>query len=319
VILDLAVPARGIAPADVLTLARSAERRGWRSVWLSEVLDVDAVAMASAILASTTRIEVGTAIVPVSTRSAAVLAMAASTLERLAPGRFRLGVGVSTPELLERAHDRPVRRPVAEVSGALTVLRAALRGAVVDHDADPRIQGLRVTAPAEPPPLLLAALGPAMTRVATSLADGLVLNLLPDAVAAERAAEGVREGGPGFRTSMLVRTVVDPTAEERAALRKEVASYLRVPVYAAALRRSGVELPDLDGELDGAARRLPDALLDSLTIQGSAATCRARIETLQRSGVGVLVVPAGGAAALDRTFAALSPRADDDPSERARP
>jgi probable F420-dependent oxidoreductase len=314
VTLDLAIPSRGITPGDALTLARAAEGRGWRSIWLSEVLDIDAIALASAILVSTSRLVVGTAIVPATTRSAAVLAMAASTLDRLAPGRFRLGIGVSTPALVGGAHDRAVQRPVAEMAGVLEVVRTALSGERVDHDAHPRVQGLRIVAPDRPTPVELAALGPRMTELAIREADGLILNLVPDEVAAKRAGLAKLARGPGYPVSMLVRTVVDPTPAERSSLRKEVTSYLRVPAYADVLRSAGHTLPDLSGPLNEATERLPDALLDAVTIQGTAEECRTRIDAMRAASVDVLVVPAAGPDALARTVEALSPEPEGLPT-----
>lgn len=304
---DLSLPSRGLTPSQALELAVEAERTGWAGVWLSEVLDLDALVMMGAMAASTRRVRLGTAIVPITTRSVAILAMAASTLGRLAPGRFSLGVGVSTPVLVDRRHDRAVRRPVAESRGALEVVRAVLRGRRVDHEEDPSVRDLRVPAPDDPPPVLLAALGPQMTRLAVAEADGLVLNLVPFEEAGARAGRG-RERGDGFETAMLIRTVVDPTDDDRRVVRRELAGYLRVPAYARELERLGWDVTavrDAD-DLDAGADVLSDDLAAELSIVGDADYCLERLHALRGLGVTPLVVPAAGPAAAERTIARLT-------------
>jgi alkanesulfonate monooxygenase SsuD/methylene tetrahydromethanopterin reductase-like flavin-dependent oxidoreductase (luciferase family) len=285
-------------------IAQEAERNGWAGIWLSEVLDVDVLSMAAAIAVATRKISVGTAVVPLATRSAAVLAMAASTIARLIPGRFSLGLGVSTPILTSGVHDRPIARPLALTRGVLHVVRSALEGKRVDHESDPHVSGLRVPAPDVPPPIQLAALGPRMTSLAIELADGLHLNLLPIEIASDRARTARSVRGANYPVFMLVRTVVDPTAAEELTLRKEVASYLRVPVYRKALAQIGIGVPEAES-LDYAARNMPDPVLEALTIAGSANSCRRRLNELAVAGIIPLVVPAAGSAAMRRTISAL--------------
>ncbi len=305
--LDLSLPSRGLTPSQALDLAVEAERSGWSGVWVSEVLDLDALVMMGAMAARTGHVRLGTAIVPITTRSAATLAMAASTLGRLAPGRFSLGVGISTPVLVDRRHDRAVRRPVAESRGVIEVLRAVLRGERVDHDEDPSVQDLRVPAPEDPPPVLLAALGPQMTGLAVAEADGLVLNLVPFEEAGARARRG-RERDDSFETAMLIRTVVDPTDEDRHSVRRELAGYLRVPAYARELERLGWDVTAVReaADLDTGADVLSDDLAAELSVVGDADYCLERLHTLPTLGVTPLVVPAAGPAAAERTIARLT-------------
>jgi probable F420-dependent oxidoreductase len=306
---DLALPSRGLSPHHALELALEAEQAGWAGVWLSEVLDLDALVMIGIIAAQTERVRLGTAVVPVTTRSAATLAMAASTIARLAPGRFSLGVGVSTPVLVEQRHDRPVRRPLRESRGTIEVVRAALAGERVDHDAEPAVRRLRIGPPEVPPRVLLAALGPRMTDLAVSVADGLVLNLLSPSDAGERAASALRSRGERYETLMLIRTVVDPTPEEHHSLRREITGYLRVPAYGRELARAGqdVEAVRSAPSLDDAVELLSDELLDAFSVAGTAEHCVERLEDLRSRGVTPLVVPASGPDAAERTIASLGP------------
>ena len=169
------IAARRMTASEVIELSVLAEKNGWSGVWLAEVLSLDASVLLGALTQKTSRIELGTAIIPVSTRSAALIAMMASSLSQLAPGRISLGFGVSTPEIVKRRHDRPVEFPLGYASGVIEVVRAALKGERVDREASPAVNDLRIEAPEIAPPLLLAALGPKMVDLARSHADGLIL------------------------------------------------------------------------------------------------------------------------------------------------
>ena len=111
------IAARRLSTSDVIELSVLAEKNGWSGAWLAEVLSLDATVLLGALTQKTSRIELGTAIIPVSTRSAALLAMMASTLSQLAPGRISIGFGVSTPEIVKRRHDRPVEFPLQDDLG----------------------------------------------------------------------------------------------------------------------------------------------------------------------------------------------------------
>jgi len=292
---DLLLPARRVSTPDALVVAERAEELGWRGLWCSEVLGLDALAVMGAAATRTRLLRLGTAVVPITTRSVTLLAMAASTLAQIAPGRFHLGIGVGTPEVVDRRHDRPVTSPLTESRGALEVLRGTLAGETVDHDELPRVHRLRIEAPAAPPPLLLAALGPRMTELAMSRADGVVLNLLTCDEAATRARRAHDEVGEEFEVTLLVRTCVDPSDADLDAMTRELASYARIDAYARQFRALGFDLDPVHDapDLDTAARRLPDGMLETIEVIGGPGDCRERLESYRRAGVTPLVLPVG--------------------------
>lgn len=305
--LELILPARRLAATEVLDLGRRAEALGWAGVWVSEVLALDAFAMISALAGVTERVRLGTSIVPVSTRSTALLAMSISTVAQLAPDRVAVGLGVSTPAIVGRRHDRPVHRPVAETRGTLEVLGGLLRGRRLSHEKDPAVADLYIEPPDRPPPILLAALGPRMTELAYERADGLILNLVPLAGAAQAAVEGRRRVGDRFEVLVSQRVCVDPTDVDLVAIRREIASYCRVEVYADNLCRLGWNLDAVRAaDPSDAGAMLPDALLNELVILGSAGECRRRLDEFRSSGVNPLVVPVGSDDSTGRLLDTLS-------------
>jgi alkanesulfonate monooxygenase SsuD/methylene tetrahydromethanopterin reductase-like flavin-dependent oxidoreductase (luciferase family) len=291
---EIVMPARKLPAQEVIDLARLADRFGWTGVWLSELMYLDASVLLGALSRETTKVRLGTAIMPLTTRSAALLAMMASTLGQLVPGRFFLGVGASTPAIVEARHDRPIPRPAATATGVLSVVRRAVRGELVEHDGDPHVTNLRVEAPSVPTPVYLAALGPKMVKVAHHHADGLILNLVTQRCAGELAAEGRRVAGQAFETLLSQRVCVSPTLDDMAAIRREIASYCQVDVYASNLARQGWDLEELRATpREKAADLVPDDLLHELVFVGTAGECRERFGALDRAGVTPLAVPVG--------------------------
>ena len=106
---------------------REVERLGFDSIWTAEAYGSDAVVPAAFIAAITTRIHVGTAIMQIAGRTPAMTAMTAMTLDALSGRRFRLGVGVSGPQVVEGWHGEPFGKPLKKTREYVDVVRAILR------------------------------------------------------------------------------------------------------------------------------------------------------------------------------------------------
>lgn len=119
---------------DIDTI-REAEALGFDSVWTSEAYGSDAVSPAAWVLAQTSTIKVGTAIMQMAARTPAATAMTAMTLQALSGGRFVLGIGASGPQVVEGWHGVPYGRPVSRIREYVAILRQILaREAPVRHD-----------------------------------------------------------------------------------------------------------------------------------------------------------------------------------------
>src|SRR5438034_642775 len=103
------------------------ERLGFDSVWSAESYGSDAVTPAAWIAARTTRIHVGTGIMQLAGRSPAATAMTAMTLDALSGGRFRLGLGVSGPQVVEGWHGQPFGKPLARTREYVEIVRRVFR------------------------------------------------------------------------------------------------------------------------------------------------------------------------------------------------
>ena len=210
--------------ADMLTLAKEADRLGYDSAWVAEAYGSDAVTVLSWIGASTERIALGSAVMQIPARTPAMTAMTAATLDHLSGGRFRLGLGVSGPQVSEGWHgvrfDKPLGRTreyVEIVRLALSRQRLAYAGT---HFTLPLPDGpgkaLKLTiAPTQAHlPVYLAAVGPKNLELTGEIADGwLAIFFSPEHSGdiVESIAKGRRAAGRGSDDDPLAGFDIVPT------------------------------------------------------------------------------------------------------------
>src|SRR5437660_8999693 len=113
-------------PKQALALVLEAEKLGFDSVWTSEAYGSDAVSPAAWMLARTTRIRAGTAIMQMPARTPAMTAMTAMTLNALSGGRFVLGIGPSGPQVVEGWHGVPYGKPLVRTREYIEIIRKIL-------------------------------------------------------------------------------------------------------------------------------------------------------------------------------------------------
>lgn len=158
--------------------ARWAEEAGLASVWIPQIPDeFDALTAAALVGATTARIEVGTAVVPVQPRHPIALAQQALSVQAVCGGRLTLGLGVSHHWIIEEMLGLPYERPASTMRAYLDVLDQALRGpGVVDVDNELfRVHNALDITDITGTPVLVAALGPLMLHLAGARTDGTIL------------------------------------------------------------------------------------------------------------------------------------------------
>jgi len=165
-----------------------AERLGYDSVWTSESYGTDAVTTATWIAARTQRMHVGTAIMQMAGRTPAATAMTAMTLDALSGGRFRLGLGVSGPQVVEGWHGQPFGKPLGKTREYVAIVRAILRREKPVEFSGQYYQipygGRDATGLGKPLrsilhgradlPIYLAAIGPKNVTLTAEIADGWI-------------------------------------------------------------------------------------------------------------------------------------------------
>jgi 5,10-methylenetetrahydromethanopterin reductase len=176
--------------------ARWAEDAGLSSVWIPQIPDeFDALTAATLVGVDTTRIEIGTAVVPVQPRHPIALAQQALSTQAVCMGRLVLGLGVSHHWVIDDMLGLPYERPAATMRAYVDVLDRALGGpGMVDVENDEfRVHNPLDITNLTPTPVLLAALGPVMLRVAGERTDGTILWMADERAIGEHVAPAITQ------------------------------------------------------------------------------------------------------------------------------
>lgn len=264
-----------------IDVAKLAEELGFRKVWVAETTGLDAAAV-GAVIALETTLEVGTAIVPVYSRTPAVLAMMAASWARIGDRPVHLGIGAGGTEIVMGWHGVPQSRPAETVRDTLRVLRQALSGEPTSYQGETRrSSGFRLAlGPASSVRVYIGGMGPQMVALAAAEADGLILAWAsPGILAGMRPgfdrliADSGRAAADVRLVARMYTAVTDDPGRVRAEVRRELVEYLASPGYARFFAATGFG-GDADAVAAAVARRdrpaavsaVSDRLLDELLV-----------------------------------------------------
>lgn len=314
--------------ADLVSLGERAADAGYDRIWAPETWGRDAVTTLATLAARTERVGLGTSVLPVYSRSAALLGQTAATLQEATDGRFRLGLGPSGPAVVERWHGRPFDRPLRRTRETVEVVRRVVRGERLDYVGETvTAEGFRLRFdPPDPPPAVdVAGMGPTAVELAGRFADGWHGLMLTRDGVRDRLADLRRGADLGDRSVPRVTLVVTcaalPDGERaRELARHHVAFYCGAmgPFYREALARQGhgdaaerVASAWADGDRTAAAAAVPETLLDALTAAGTPAAARERLDAFAAldgvDEVAVAVPRGANREAVTATVDALAP------------
>ena len=313
------LPLAGTVP-EQRDLARRDEALGYRDVWLAETAGPDAFALATLVAEATSALRIGTCVVPVYTRSPAVLAAAAGTVSQVAgPGRFVLGLGASSPAIVDDWSGVPFDAPLTRVRETVEVVRRMLAGEKVEFRGKTvRSRNFRLgSPPAGPVPIWLAAQRPMMARLAGELGDGGVCTNFIPAAAVPRLLTEVRAGAAAAgrdasQIEVVARLSTIVTDDKQAGfdlLRGFFGAYLATPVYNPFLAWCGFEdearmIREGWAAKDRAktAAGVTDTIIDQVAIVGDVAECKDKLARFVEAGI---TVPMLNPIAADAASAAL--------------
>ena len=325
--------------ADNLALAREADRIGYDVAWAAEAYGSDAATVLAWVAAQTDRIDIGSAVFQIPARTPANTAMTAATLDTLSGGRFRLGLGVSGPQVSEGWHGVRFDKPLARTREYITIVRKALARERLSFDGDfftlplPDGPGKALTLTVHPVrdriPAYLAAIGPKNLELAGELFDGwLAIFYSPEfageqlaSIAAGRAKVGATLDG--FDVVPTVPVIFGDDLETCAApLRAYSALYVggmgsrQQNFYNRLAVRMGFEeaareVQDryLDRDVAGAMAAVPFEFIDRTALIGPRERVAERLHAYADSGVTTLTV-ATYAPTLDERIATVRTMAE---------
>lgn len=331
--------------ADNLAVAQEADRLGYAVCWAAEAYGSDAPTVLSWVAAKTERIDVGSAILQIPARQPAMTAMTAATLDSLSGGRFRLGLGVSGPQVSEGWYGVKFDKPLARTREYVEIVRRAMSRERLSYegahwtlplpDGPGKPLKLTVHPQREHIPLYIAAIGPKNLEQTGEIADGALLIFPAAEHLEETALRHIRAGREKAGLTMdgfdVVPTVPIAVGEDVDALADTFRPYTALYVggmgsrkqnfYNQLARRMGyekeaAEIQDkyLAGDKDGAAAAVPRSLIDSTTLLGPVDRIADRMRAYAEAGVTTLTLAPAGFT-LDERIAAL--RAGTEAAERA--
>jgi probable F420-dependent oxidoreductase len=291
----ITLPLTGVPVLQHRALVTELGEMGYTDVWSAETTGTDAFTPLALAAQWSDSIRLGTAITPVYTRGPALLAMTAATAAEVSGNRFVLGIGSSSPAIVNRWNAADFTEPFKRTRDTLRFLKSALAGEKVDEQYDTfTVRGFRLErAPEQKIPIMLAALRPNMLRLAAKEADGAITNWLgPNDVSKVRGELGDAE--------LAARIFVCPTEDAdsaRALGRMLISTYLTVPAYAAFhdwLGRGEALAPMHEawaaGDRKKANKLVPDEVVDDLIVHGSVDQCRAKVAQYAANGVDTPII-----------------------------
>lgn len=320
--------------ADNLQLAREADRIGYSVVWAAEAYGSDAATVLTWIAAQTTQIDVGSAVFQIPGRTPANTAMTAATLDSLSGGRFRLGLGVSGPQVSEGWHGVRFTKPLQRTREYVSIVRMALARQRVTFDGEfftlplPDGPGKALTLTVHPVrehiPLYLAAIGPKNLELAGEIADGwLAIFFSPEQAADSMAhiSAGRERAGltlEGFDVVPSVPVAFGDDIEQCAnTIRPYASLYIggmgskEMNFYNQLASRMGFEAEAdeiqakyMSKDYRGAAGAVPLGFIDQTSLIGPRERVRDRLAAYAEAGVTTLTITPS-AQSLDERLAAL--------------
>lgn len=294
------------------------EKAGLDIVFVAEAYSFDAVSQMGYIAARTERLEIASGILPVYSRTPALLAMTAAGLDYVSDGRFTLGLGASGPQVIEGFHGVPYSAPLGRTREVIEIARKVWKRERLEYQGKHYTMPLQggtglgkplklINAPVrERIPIVIAAIGPKNVELAAELAEGW----LPIFYMPEKAAD---VWGPSLAAGAARRAPelggLDVIATAHLAVGDDVAGLLEFGRPMAALYIGGMgakgknfyndlavrygyekeaaEIQDLylAGKKDEAAARVPHELLEKMSLIGSEGFVRDRLAAMRESGV----------------------------------
>jgi alkanesulfonate monooxygenase SsuD/methylene tetrahydromethanopterin reductase-like flavin-dependent oxidoreductase (luciferase family) len=295
---------RGFDRRELIECVRAADACGYDSFWMPEAWERDAFSTLTELASRTERIRVATGIINVFSRSPALIAMSAATIDDISGGRFRLGLGTSGARLIEDFHGIQYDKPLTRLKETVQIIRALLAGECVDFEGECfklrrfklGFKPLRAAIP-----IYVAALTPEGLRQVGRLADGWLPTLWPR----ERLTDGIAEITVGAESvgremsKIEVAPFINVAASNDAA-RLPLAYYVggMGDYYHAALSRLGFSTQaDAIRQLWQSSRRrdairaVSDEMVDTIAICGPLESCGHRLDEMYAWGATLPIVP----------------------------
>jgi len=318
-----------ITMKELVETAKLAEELGYDSIWVPEMWGRDAFSLLALLAVNTEKIKLGTGIISVFSRTPAMIAQTAATLDEISEGRIMLGLGTSGPLVIENWHGVKFEKPIQRTREYINIIKLVLRFDRVNYEGDIfKLKNFKLQFKPERDdiPILLAAIGPKNTRLAGEVADGWIPFLIPIEGlqdAKERLVEGTlsagRDSGDIRICPYIVAAVSGDKDSSKRALKEHIAYYVggMGTYYYNTVSRYGFENEAAHileawkaGDRKKACDCVSDRMLDSLSVWGSPGQGKSIIDQYLRKGIDtpiLLFPPKASREVVRDTIEGLSP------------
>ncbi|SEH18072.1 Flavin-dependent oxidoreductase, luciferase family (includes alkanesulfonate monooxygenase SsuD and methylene tetrahydromethanopterin reductase) [Natronorubrum sediminis] len=292
-------------PLDqTLEFARRADEAGLHSVWKQEASGTNGVATLAAISQCTSTVRIGTGVASVFSRSPSLLGMSAATLQGLSNGRALLGIGVSSPPLVERWHGCEFDHPLRRLRETIEIVRQVTAGGTVEYhgevfDVGPYTMALETN---EDVPVFNAAIGDANRALTGEFADGWLPAFLPRSTFSafvDDVRESARTAGRDpdeITVAPWIPTAIDDDPDRAERRVRYLLAQEMAMGYNEQLDEHGFgDAPDRahdlfrDGDREAAVAAISDQMVDELTVSGTESDVRDQFDRYAHGGADLII------------------------------
>jgi 5,10-methylenetetrahydromethanopterin reductase len=246
-----ATAATGNSLKDIVEFSKTAEQRGFDNIWVANAFGFDAIGAIAIAGWETSRIQFGTAVTPTYPRHPMALAQQALTTSVACDGRFTLGIGLSHKLVIEDMFGMSYDKPAKHMREYIDVLTPLLKGEAVSYSGEQyKVNGSLNISGASEVPLIIAALGPVMLKIAGTYADGTTLWVTGPKTIAEhivptisKAASAAGKAAPRIVAGLPI-VVTNDAAAAKFKIAEDLKIYGMLPSYRAMLDREGAGGPE---------------------------------------------------------------------------
>lgn len=290
---------------EILLCAKMADQQeNVDSLWVPESWGRESFATLGAISQVTKKVSLGTSIINIYSRTPAIVAMAATTLDMLSDNRTIIGLGASTAAIVENWHGLKFNRPASRMKEYIECLRLMTRGEKVKYNGEFfQINNFKILHQPQRAniPIFMAAVNKKMVSMASKLADGILLYLRP-LEELKRTATELKQAtkGKSFEIACSFICAMSNKEPEKARARAAttLAFYIAVgEYYSKFLADNGfkIEVEEITAEYrkagaDNAAKYVSDRMLSSLVICGSSEECRESLSKFLSTGITLPII-----------------------------
>lgn len=279
---------------DLLRCAEKTTKAKPDTVWVPETWGMENFAMLAAV-STRTNSKIGSSIVNIYSRSPALIAMGAATIDTISNQRLTLGLGTSSVPIIQGLHGYKFEKPLQRMKETIEIIRLVLSGKKIDYSGE--IFSLRgftllIKPPRQRIPIYIAAINQKMTELTWRVADGVIFYLRPISEMKNTISK-MQEKRTIDVACQLITSVSEDGDLAKERVRKTLSFYISVgEIYRKFLAENGFkkETDNIYQEYQKSGLKsnhelVTDSMLDALTVSGSPQECKRQLKRFREAGI----------------------------------